>query len=55
MNRNKILPYSTQSISKEDVDAVVNTLKSTFLTQGPKVPEFEKICKLLWCKIWSCF
>ena len=42
MNRNKILPYSTQSISKEDVDAVVNTLKSTFLTQGPKVPEFEK-------------
>ena len=41
MNSKKILPYSTQTISKEDIDAVVNTLKSTFLTQGPKVPEFE--------------
>jgi UDP-4-amino-4,6-dideoxy-N-acetyl-beta-L-altrosamine transaminase len=41
MNSNKSLPYSTQTISKEDVEAVIDTLKSQFLTQGPKVPEFE--------------
>ena len=50
MNSNKFLPYSTQTISKEDVEAVIDTLKSQFLTQGPKVPEFEKqICCLFWC------
>jgi len=41
MNNNKIIPYSTQTISDEDVDIVIETLKSTFITQGPKVPEFE--------------
>ena len=28
-------------IEKDDIDAVINTLKSDFLTQGPKVNEFE--------------
>ena len=38
----KIIPYGRQSIEKDDIDAVVNTLQSDFLTQGPKINEFEK-------------
>ena len=37
---NKI-PYGRQNIDQNDIDAVVSTLKSDFLTQGPKVKEFE--------------
>ena len=37
-----IIPYSKQSISKEDIRSVVKVLRSDFLTQGPKVSEFEK-------------
>ncbi|RGP41832.1 GDP-perosamine synthase [Altererythrobacter insulae] len=36
-----MIPYGRQSISQEDVDTVVETLKSDFLTQGPRVPAFE--------------
>jgi len=36
-----MIPYGKQDISQADVDAVVEVLKSDFLTQGPKVPEFE--------------
>ncbi|MBE0367405.1 UDP-4-amino-4,6-dideoxy-N-acetyl-beta-L-altrosamine transaminase [Pseudoalteromonas aurantia] len=36
-----MIPYSKQSINQTDIDAVVNVLKSDWLTQGPKVPEFE--------------
>jgi dTDP-4-amino-4,6-dideoxygalactose transaminase len=36
-----IIPYSRQSISVEDIHSVKNVLVSPFLTQGPKVPEFE--------------
>jgi len=40
-----LIPYGRQKIDQEDIDAVVETLKSSFLTQGPKVPDFEKaIC-----------
>jgi UDP-4-amino-4,6-dideoxy-N-acetyl-beta-L-altrosamine transaminase len=39
MNTN--IPYGRQSIEQDDIDAVVETLKSDFLTQGPKVKEFE--------------
>ena len=35
------IPYGRQSISDKDIEAVVKVLKSDFLTQGPKVPEFE--------------
>ena len=38
----KILPYAQQSIDKNDIKKVVQVLKSNFLTQGPKVFEFEK-------------
>jgi len=37
-----MIPYARQSISQDDIDAVVEVLKSDFLTQGPKVPEFER-------------
>jgi UDP-4-amino-4,6-dideoxy-N-acetyl-beta-L-altrosamine transaminase len=39
---NKIIPYGKQHIDQNDIDAVINTLKSDFLTQGPKIAEFEK-------------
>lgn len=35
------IPYGKQDVTQEDIDAVVETLKSDFLTQGPKVQEFE--------------
>jgi UDP-4-amino-4,6-dideoxy-N-acetyl-beta-L-altrosamine transaminase len=38
---NHSIPYGKQHISKEDIDAVIQTLTSDFLTQGPKVKEFE--------------
>lgn len=38
-----MIPYGKQDISKQDIDAVIDVLKSDFLTQGPKVPKFEKI------------
>lgn len=37
-----MIPYGRQSIDQSDIDAVVDVLKSCFLTQGPKVPEFEQ-------------
>ena len=43
-----MLPYSRQHISRKDVKAVINVLKSDFITQGPNVKEFEKkICSLV--------
>ncbi|MEO1032355.1 MAG: UDP-4-amino-4,6-dideoxy-N-acetyl-beta-L-altrosamine transaminase [Bacteroidota bacterium] len=37
----QIIPYGRQSIDKSDIEAVVSTLTADFLTQGPKVGEFE--------------
>ncbi len=37
-----LLPYGRQHITEEDVAAVVETLRSDFLTQGPRVAEFEE-------------
>ncbi|WP_233008790.1 UDP-4-amino-4,6-dideoxy-N-acetyl-beta-L-altrosamine transaminase [Rheinheimera faecalis] len=37
-----MIPYGRQSISDEDIQAVVDTLKSDFLTQGPAVQAFEQ-------------
>jgi UDP-4-amino-4,6-dideoxy-N-acetyl-beta-L-altrosamine transaminase len=36
------IPYGRQSISQADITAVVEVLRSDFLTQGPCVPAFEK-------------
>ena len=37
-----MIPYGRQHINQADIDAVVEVLRSDFLTQGPVVPEFEK-------------
>ncbi|ANS84160.1 UDP-4-amino-4,6-dideoxy-N-acetyl-beta-L-altrosamine transaminase [Vibrio scophthalmi] len=37
-----MIPYGKQDLNQQDIDGVVDVLKSDFLTQGPKVPEFEK-------------
>ena len=36
------IPYGTQSISEEDIQAVVDVLRSDYLTTGPVVKKFEK-------------
>ncbi|MCI6213163.1 UDP-4-amino-4,6-dideoxy-N-acetyl-beta-L-altrosamine transaminase [Bacteroides heparinolyticus] len=38
----KIIPYGHQYISDEDIQVVVDTLKSDYLTCGPAIPAFEK-------------
>lgn len=40
-----MIPYGRQSITEEDIQAVVDVLRSDYLTQGPVVPQFEQaIC-----------
>lgn len=40
------IPYGKQSISNEDIKAVIDVLQSDFLTQGPAVPKFERaVCE----------
>src|SRR6266852_158915 len=36
-----MIPYGRQDISSEDIQAVVDVLRSDYLTQGPAVPAFE--------------
>jgi UDP-4-amino-4,6-dideoxy-N-acetyl-beta-L-altrosamine transaminase len=36
-----VIPYGHQSIDDDDIAAVVDALRSEWLTQGPKVAEFE--------------
>ena len=38
----KPIPYGKQHITEEDIQSVIATLKSDFLTQGPKIKEFEE-------------
>jgi len=38
----KKIPYGRQNIDQTDIEAVVSTLQSDYLTQGPKVREFEE-------------
>lgn len=37
-----VIPYGRQEITQEDIDAVISTLQSDYLTQGPKINEFEQ-------------
>lgn len=37
-----MIPYGRQDISEEDIQSVVDVLRSDFLTQGPVVPDFEQ-------------
>jgi UDP-4-amino-4,6-dideoxy-N-acetyl-beta-L-altrosamine transaminase len=36
------IPYGKQHITDEDIEAVIQTLKSDYLTQGPVIDQFEK-------------
>ncbi len=46
-----LIPYGKQWISEQDIEAVVAVLKSDFLTQGPKVDEFERaFAEYIGCK-----
>lgn len=36
------IPYGKQSIDQNDIEAVINVLKSDYLTQGPAVSDFER-------------
>lgn len=38
-----MIPYGRQDITQTDIDSVIAVLGSDFLTQGPQVPNFEKI------------
>src|SRR5580658_3635489 len=40
--RKTMLPYGRQSISEDDIQAVADVLRSSWLTTGPKVAEFEE-------------
>jgi perosamine synthetase len=40
--RSSLLPYGRQTIDEADIQAVVDTLRSDWLTTGPKVGEFEE-------------
>lgn len=37
-----MIPYGKQNINQDDIDAVIEVLKSDFITQGPKIPAFEQ-------------
>ena len=40
-----VIPYGKQSIDEEDINAVVEVLRSDWLTTGPRIEEFERaIC-----------
>ena len=40
--KKNFIPYGKHQISEEDIQSVVNTLKSSHITQGSAVPEFEE-------------
>ena len=40
--RSSLLPYGHQWVDEEDISAVVEVLRSDWITQGPKVDEFER-------------
>ena len=45
------IPYGRQHITEEDLKAVSETLLSDYLTQGPKIAEFENaFAKYIGCK-----
>lgn len=49
--RDKAVSYGRQCIEQDDIEAVVNTLKSDYLTCGPKIEELEKkLCEVTGAK-----
>ena len=54
--KRKIIPYARQSISKDDINKVIKTLKSDFITQGKLNQKLEdKICKFTSSNISSIY
>ena len=46
-----MIPYGKQNVNNDDISAVVEVLRSDFLTTGPRVPAFETgICKVTGAK-----
>ena len=43
------IPYARQDITAKDIKEVIETLKSDFITQGPKVEKFEKVQEKIIC------
>lgn len=41
MKQKKVIPYGRQNITREDIDSVITALQSDYLTQGPRIAEFE--------------
>ncbi|MBF0622958.1 MAG: UDP-4-amino-4,6-dideoxy-N-acetyl-beta-L-altrosamine transaminase [Magnetococcales bacterium] len=37
-----MIPYGRQEINQSDIDAVINALQSDYITQGPRVDQFER-------------
>ena len=50
-----MINYGKHKIDDDDISAVLEVLKSDFLTMGPKVPEFEQdlkeICGATYCTV----
>ena len=45
------IPYGKQNITEDDIQSVIDVLRSDFLTQGPKIKEFEDaFAKYIGCK-----
>lgn len=53
VSRLNMIPYGKQFLMQDDIDAVVETLQSDYLTTGPKVREFEdalaSYCEVKYC------
>jgi len=41
-----MIPYGKQEITQQDIDSVVEVLKSDFITQGPAVDKFEQVLSM---------
>ena len=39
----KYIPYGRQCIDQDDIDAVVETLKSDWITTGPMIDSLKKV------------
>ncbi len=54
---NDFIPYGKQSIDEDDIKAVVDVLRSDFITQGPKPKEFEEklaeYCGAKYCAVFN--
>lgn len=46
-----MIPYGHQSIDDDDIEQVIQVLKSDWITTGPKIEEFEKaLCAYIGCR-----